>query len=141
MYLNLHEKIIIPFFFYSLIISFFIYSYKPNIKEHNIDSTPLTLPQLPSKNDYSVISSWPLFGLNAGDTISKITDNRIKLVGIIYRAQSSNKSSAVIFMDNKEYILHNGDKIGNAYIIHKIEPSRIIVTSKNGLEELALFAT
>lgn len=139
MYLKVCNKTIIPFFLYMLTIGIFIYSYKPNIKKHTIDYSPLIISQTPQKVDYTGIRSWPLFGVNTESTISKISYGNIKLVGIIYKAQSTDKSKAVILMDNKEYILCNGDNIGNSYIIYKIEPSRIIIGSHNGLEELALW--
>lgn len=134
-----HRPFYTLLFFYIAIISVVIYYYQGDQKI--VNSTPPTLPTSidPQKQDYAVMRNWHLFGVHAEVTLNQVKNSKIKLIGIIYHLDHK-KRTAIVLIDDKEYLLHYGDAIGSEYTIHKIDPSRIIVNSHNGLEELTLFA-
>lgn len=88
--------------------------------------------------NFDVIPSFHLFGINDDPNLRKLKDSHIELVGIIFKDKAS---KAIILINSKEQVLSTGDKIDNNYSIHKIEPSRVIISTSNGLEELGLFDT
>ncbi|MBS0287048.1 MAG: hypothetical protein JSR17_07120 [Proteobacteria bacterium] len=86
--------------------------------------------------DYKIIAPMHLFGFNEDSRLRKISNDNIKLVGIIYK---DNASKAIMLINAKEQIFNLGDKVENVYTIQKIEPSRVIVATQDGFEEIGLF--
>ncbi len=83
--------------------------------------------------DLSSISRWHLFGVNE---LEKFSNSNIKLVGIIFE---NNSSKAIILVNSEERILKNGDKINSNFTVQKIEPSRVVIDTNEGLQQMGLF--
>ncbi len=83
--------------------------------------------------DLSIISKWHLFGKN---DLEKFNNNNIKLIGIIFQ---DNASKAIMLVNSEERIFKSGDKINSIYSVQKIEPSRVVITTTEGPQQLGLF--
>ncbi len=110
-----------------------------NSKESDlVDNSKAVESSVAENVNLSLISSWHLFGFDKEAKFQKVENANIKLVGIIF---DNSNSKAILMVNAKELVLHKGEKIDNNYSIQKIEPSRVIVTTNEGSQEIDLFST
>jgi type II secretory pathway component PulC len=83
-----------------------------------------------------LISTWHLYGFNDEIHLQKVKDSKIQLNGIIFNNQDS---KAIMLVNAKEFVFKIGDKIDDSYTIQNIEKTRVIFTTPQGIEEMALF--
>ena len=98
------------------------------------EETPL-LAQKQTSN-FALINTWHLFGINPNTALAKVKDSHIRLVGIIYH---NDRPRVIIMVNEQELVLSKGDRIDSQYVIQKIEPHRIIVTTNEGYKSFELF--
>jgi len=109
-----------------------------SVKEPEMDTVDVAIPTstLKQQSHFSMISTWHLFGLSPDTALVQVQDAHIRLVGIIYRAHNPR---AIIMINDKEVVLSKGEKIDSRYQIQKIEPHRIVVSTKEGFKSFELF--
>lgn len=87
-------------------------------------------------SNFSQLNTWHLFGISPNTALAKVKDNHIRLVGIIYHNE---RPKVIVMINEQELVLSKGDKIDSQYVIQKIEPHRIIVTTNEGYKSFELF--
>lgn len=87
------------------------------------------------------VSAAGIFGRNENINIKKLTNNNntIKLIGIVYEGDKSNKSRVILKLDNQELSYQLGQQVPGVGYIKSVDKKSVIFETQNGLEQLELF--
>jgi hypothetical protein len=135
--IHLHRNLMIAIISYMLIAMVLIYLHA--LKTTKAAQSGWKSNQIASESmnvDINAMRTWHLFGLSDSGELHKLSDSNIELIGIIYQGKSSR---AIMLINASERTFSNGEKIDSNYTIQEIEPSRIVIATKDGVEEIAMF--
>jgi hypothetical protein len=134
---NLNQLKYLPYLLYLVVTLVLFHAYFGH-QESEITTVTEATPLLAQKqvSNFSMLNSWHLFGISPNTALIKVKDNHIRLVGIIYHSE---RPKVIIMVNEQELVLSKGDKIDSQYVIQKIEPHRIIVTTNEGYKSFELF--
>lgn len=128
----------LPYGLYLLVALFLFHAYFGNQENREISTVNEVTPSHTQKqmSNFALINTWHLFGINPNTALAKIKDSHIRLVGIIYHNE---RPKVILMVNEQELVLIKGDRIDSHYVIQKIEPHRIIVTTNEGYKSFELF--
>ena len=134
---NLNQIKYLPYLLYLVIALVLFHAYfgqqESEVSTIKDSSSQPTQRQM---SNFTLMNSWHLFGVSPHTALAKVQDSHIRLVGIIYHNE---RPRVIIMVNEQELVLSKGDKIDSQYVIQKIEPHRIIVTTTEGFKSFELF--